>query len=249
MPHYNLLSDNQAKMHKSLELGFYSVILHLEPAYIYKGLKTCPWHGQCKAYCLGNAGHMRFDVARAARIRRTHWLVDDAESFQAALVVDICKARRHAEALGLSLTVRLNGTSDLAWETMSFTSDGRTIFELFPLVQFIDYSKSADRVLFTEITNYSLTYSRSEKSTEKELLELVKARKNIAVVFEVAKGDPLPKTYKIGGKRLKVVDGDISDLRHLDPSGVVVGLRYKKAFSKKTRKSVKVKAGFVILGQ
>lgn len=249
MPHYHLLSDNQLKMHKSIELGFYSVILHLEPAYSYKGLKTCPWHGQCKAYCLGNGGQMRFDIARNARIRRTQWLVDEPESFQAALVVDICKARRHAEALGLSLTVRLNGTSDLSWESMSFTSDGKTIFDLFPLVQFIDYSKSSDRVLFTDISNYSLTYSRSEKSSESELQELVKARKNIAVVFDVAKGDPLPKTYKLGNKRLRVVDGDISDLRHLDPKGVVVGLRYKHAYSKQTRKRLTPKAGFIILGQ
>ena len=249
MPHYNLLSDNQAKMHKSLELGFYSVILHLEPAYTYKGLKTCPWSGQCAGYCLGNSGQMRFEVARNARIRRTQLLVDHPSEFHGALVLDICKARRHADSLGLSLTARLNGTSDLRWESMAISQDGKNIFEVFPEIQFIDYTKSVERALTVQIPNYNLTYSRNEKSKEGEIVEILDNGGKVAVVFDTAKGEPLPKTYKIGKRRFKVIDGDISDLRHLDPHGVVVGLRYKKAFSKKTGKSVKVKAGFVIFGQ
>ena len=45
-------------------------------------------------------------------------------------------------------------------------------------------------------------------------------RFNIAVVF---KGKELPETYK--GR--KVINGDISDHRFLDPAGVVVGLLAK----------------------
>jgi hypothetical protein len=60
--------------------------------------------------------------------------------------------------------------------------------------------------------------------------------KRVAVVFKVKTGYlpgththkyPLPKTYAIGGKRYKVINGDANDLRFLDPQGVIVGLRAK----------------------
>ena len=249
MPHYNLLTDNQVKMLLARDLGYYSVILHLEPAYNYKSLKTCPWSGQCAAYCLGNSGQMRFDQSRAARIRRTQLLVDYPSKFHGGLVLDICKAQRYADSLALKLTVRLNGTSDLRWEQMHVSENGKTIFEVFPEIQFIDYTKSVERALTVQIPNYNLTYSRNEKSKEGEIVEILENGKKVAIVFDIAKGEPLPKTYKIGRKRVKVIDGDISDLRHLEPNGVIVGLRYKKAFSKTTRKMLSVKPGFIILGQ
>jgi hypothetical protein len=132
---------------------------------------------------------------------------------------------------------------------MAISQEGKNIFQVFPEIQFIDYTKSVERALTVQIPNYNLTYSRNEKSKEGEIVEILDHGSKVAVVFDIAKGEPLPKTYKIGKRRFKVIDGDISDLRHLDPHGVIVGLRYKKAFSKKTGKSVKVKAGFVILGQ
>ena len=51
---------------------------------------------------------------------------------------------------------------------------------------------------------------------------------NVAVVFGVKKSQPLPDTYN--GR--KVINGDESDLRFLDPRGVVVGL-YAKGKAKK----------------
>ena len=46
---------------------------------------------------------------------------------------------------------------------------------------------------------------------------------NMAVVFDAGPGEELPPTY-LG---LPVIDGDASDLRFLDPPGVIVGLRAK----------------------
>lgn len=248
MPHYNLLTDNQVKMLKARELGYYSVILHLEPAFRYKGINTCPWSGQCAGYCLGGSGQMRFDIARNARIRRTRLLIDNPSGFYALLTHDICKAQRYADSLGMRLSVRLNGTSDLNWESM-IVGEGKTIFSTFPEIQFVDYTKSIDRALSVEVSNYSLTYSRNEKSIETDMVEMLDRGVNVAVVFNVKKSLPLPKRYKIGSRSYRVIDGDTHDLRHLDPSGVIVGLRYKQSFSKKTGKAVKIKSGFVILGQ
>ena len=51
---------------------------------------------------------------------------------------------------------------------------------------------------------------------------------NVAVVFGVKKSEPLPE-YQFARK---VINGDESDLRFLDPRGVVVGL-YAKGKAKK----------------
>ena len=237
---YHLLSENTAKMLKSRELGYYSTILHLEPAYTYRGLNTCPAAGQCKAYCLGNSGRMRFDTARAARIRRTQLFVDNHAVFMTLLAADIASAQLKAARLGVSLTVRLNGTSDIAWELLPCNGLGN-IFQAFPSVQFIDYTKISDRALTVSEPNYCLVYSHNEKSDSLLEIQMLKRGVNIATVFE----DELPTGYKIGKRKYPVVDGDISDLRHLDPKGCIVGLRYKRAFSRKTGKSIKVKEGFV----
>lgn len=44
-------------------------------------------------------------------------------------------------------------------------------------------------------------------------------------MFAVRKGRPLPATYN----GIPVIDGDVSDFRPVDPSGVIVGLRAKGA--------------------
>lgn len=234
---YSLLSENTAKMLKSRELGYYSVVLHLEPAMQYRGENTCPAAGQCKAYCLANGGRMRFDSARYARIRRTRLFYDDLAAFRALLVADIVRAQRKAASLGCKLTVRLNGTSDLDWSRMHV---GKTsIFAAFPDVQFIDYTKRTEFFRKRRPSNYSLTYSVSERSDVQQVKRLLKRGINCAVVF----AGELPEEH-LG---FPVVDGDISDLRHLDPRGVIVGLRYKRAFRQDTGKARAVKRGFVVL--
>jgi hypothetical protein len=235
----NLLSENTAKMLKSRELGYYSVVLHLEPAYQYRGKNTCPAAGQCKAYCLANGGRMRFDSARYARIRRTRLFYDNPEAFGQLLLGDIVAAQRKAARLGCQLTVRLNGTSDIDWR--GFKVGGKSLFRIFPEVQFIDYTKRIELLRKPKLANYSLTYSVNERSDMKQVQRLLKRGVNCAVVFH----GELP-TEHLG---VRVIDGDISDLRHLDPRGVVVGLRYKRAFSKESGRSIKVKRGFVILNK
>jgi hypothetical protein len=51
---------------------------------------------------------------------------------------------------------------------------------------------------------------------------------NVATVFGIKKSQPMPETYN----DVPVFNGDDSDLRFLDPKGVVVGL-YAKGKAKK----------------
>jgi hypothetical protein len=118
--------------------------------------------------------------------------------------------------------IRLNGTSDIPWERLKVI-DNKNIFELFPDVQFYDYTKLDER--FNNVTlpaNYHLTFSRSEDN-DVESLDILNRGYNVAYVFGVRKEQDLPKTYK----GFKVINGDESDLRFLDEENVIVGLKYK----------------------
>jgi hypothetical protein len=88
---------------------------------------------------------------------------------------------------------------------------------LYPEIQFYDYTKwdpSTRRIS----SNYHLTFSRSEHEKPETMFRMLARGFNVAVVF-----DKLWDTYH--GR--EVIDGDKTDLRFLDPTGVIVGLTAK----------------------
>jgi hypothetical protein len=127
----------------------------------------------------------------------------------------------------------LNGTSDISFEKYGFTIayNGYTIeyaniFERFPNVQFYDYTKVLGRKV-NAIKNYQLTFSAAD-GNDIDVMKAIAQGYNIATVFGIKKTEPMPEYYN----GLPVFNGDESDLRFLDPKGVVVGL-YAKGKAKK----------------
>jgi hypothetical protein len=123
----------------------------------------------------------------------------------------------------------LNGTSDLSFEKYEVIRNGklfRNIFSAFPEVQFYDYTKILGRKV-SEISNYHLTFSAAD-GNDIDVTKAVAQGYNVAVVFGIKKTLPMPEDY-VG---MPVFNGDDSDLRFLDPEGVVVGL-YAKGKAKK----------------
>jgi hypothetical protein len=57
-----------------------------------------------------------------------------------SLCADVWSLANKAKRIGLNPLVRPNGTSDIAFENI-IVHDGKTIFQLFPDVQFYDYTK------------------------------------------------------------------------------------------------------------
>jgi len=205
-----LLSVSNSKTRKGEAHGWLTGIVHLAPAKL-SGHNVCPMASKgCARACLNTAGKGLFPHVQAARIRRTKLLFSDRASFLFLLTEEITKLGIKAKKQGLKLAIRLNGTSDIMWERMG-------LIQQFPDVQFYDYTKIPSRLLGQLPSNYHLTFSRSESNEEQAKL-LSSLGHNIAVVF-----DKLPKTYM--GKR--VVSGDNTDLRFLDPKGVIVGLTAK----------------------
>ncbi len=164
-------------------------------------------------------------ATQRARIAKTQRFYDDRAGFLAELCRDIEALIRKAAREGLSPAVRLNGTSDLPWETYR-TDDGRTLMDRFPSVTFYDYTKSLTRVRRFAAgklpPNYHLTFSRAETKTNHAASEAALALGvTVSVVFDAAP----PATYQ----GVEVVNGDDHDARMLDAPGVYLGLTAKGA--------------------
>jgi len=231
-----LLSTGNPKVLKGIKQGYNTYILHLAPARL-SGHEVCPKRTVgCTDSCLNTAGRGGMfkrgevtNVIQEARIRKTKLFFADRDAFMVHLVKDIQLGIKQSERLGLIPVFRLNGTSDLSWEKYSFTIDGviyPNIFKYFEGVQFYDYTKVLGRKV-QGISNYHLTFSAAD-GNDGDVTKAISQGYNIATVFGIKKTVPMPELY-LG---TPVYNGDESDLRFLDPKGVIVGL-YAKGKAKK----------------
>ena len=190
--------------------------MHLRPV----STRICPYQdiAKCKTACLNTAGLGGvYPSIQKSRQTKTDLFLNDRDTFMAMLYKDIEKFVRFCEKKNKKPAVRLNGTSDIQWETIKH--EGVTAFEKFPQVQFYDYTKIPTRKI-SHISNYHLTWSYSE-ANQKYANYFDKLKYNIAVVFS---SKTLPPMFK----GLRVIDGDKTDMRFLDGNKrVVVGLKAK----------------------
>jgi hypothetical protein len=184
----------------------------------------------CFEACLNTSGHGGMAPVQRVRQARTEMFWRDRPQFLDILDKAIQKHIRKANKLGKKAVIRLNGTSDIAWETMG-------IFEKYPTVQFMDYTKSFKRmrrylsgtdwgvlaaVIRTKTgmpSNYHLTFSRGAGNDD-EAAEVLRLGGNVAIVFRTT----LPASYMVDGVEYPVINGTQHDLRFTDPPNVIVGL-------------------------
>jgi hypothetical protein len=212
--------SSDAKTVKGEAVGFLTGILYLAPATTTKW-NTCSMAkvAECDKACLYSAGRGAFSSVQQARVNKTIWFFEERDSFMLQLAEDISKLIRKAYKQGLQPLVRLNGTSDIRWEAIEVANTGKNIFEMFPDVQFYDYTKDVNRKDLP--ANYDLTFSYSgvegfQPFVQKALLNNMR----MAVVFRKEKD--IPQSFM----GIPVVSGDNSDVRHLDDK-VIVGLYAK----------------------
>jgi hypothetical protein len=219
----NSLLGTNPKVEKSAKNSeMLTAILHLTPAtsvFEVAGREVkrnvCAYAGNCLRPCLHGSGNPMYHVGKfRARRNRTAMFHFGRALFLELLEAEIAAHARKAERLGMGCAVRLNGTSDIKWETYG-------IMDKFPAVVFYDYTKHPHKGRRNLPTNYSLTFSYDDAAKLPEYLELLRAGENLAVAFT---GKTLPTT----AWGYKVVDGDITDFRPDDGRGVVVGLRAKR---------------------
>lgn len=201
------------------------------------GGNVCP-HATpgCIAGCLSEGGMSWASVVRNGRMaKHIAWLMY-RDAFLDMVRRDIRLAIKLANRQGKTAAIRLNVFSDIPWEKFGIPQE-------FPEVVFYDYTKNPHRGAGWILPNYHLTFSRSEENGEQCRAVLSSTKPgNVAVVFRTRN----PRKWNAGELPTEfmgfpVHDGDNSDLRFLDPPGVVVALRAKG-------KSRKDKTGFVVRG-
>jgi len=226
-----------------MKQGYMTYILHLAP-YTLSGYNVCAKATKgCILTCLNTSGRGGMfkkgettNAIQQARIRKTKLFFENRAEFMKQLVADIELAIKQCKKTGMIPVFRLNGTSDLAWEKYEVTITDKTgrsfvfqnIFEAFPFVTFYDYTKIPGRKV------QNIPNSEADGNAL-ETLNAIRAGMNVATVFAIKKTDKKPEFWN----GLPVFDGDDSELRFLDPKGVVVGLFAKGRAKKDTSGFVK----------
>jgi hypothetical protein len=219
----NLLGTSSAKTEKGEKIGYTTYIMYLAPhKQNTKGKNVCANASKgCAKACLYKSGRGKFSNVELARINKTDYFFGDKNGFLEQLIKEISKAQKKHLKNDSKYCVRLNGTSDLPIENIKYK--GQNLLEMFPNVQFYDYTKSVSRMLkYLDgglPSNYHLTFSRSEDNDAECDIILAKGG-NVAMVFK----KDIPTSYR----GYKVINGDENDLRFLDQANVIVGLKYKK---------------------
>ncbi len=212
--------DQNPKTIKGQKYGFMTGVLYLAPADL-SGRNVCAMATMagCAAACLNTAGRGAFSNVQRARIAKTNYYFNDRAGFMDNLAADIKLLAKKAAARGLVPLVRLNGTSDIKWENVPF-KQYPNIMAAFPEIQFYDYTKISNRDALP--VNYDLTFSYSGLPQYQQYVKqaIIKGMR-VAVVFRTRAA--IPDSF-LG---LNCVDGDNSDIRHIDPAGVIVALYAK----------------------
>jgi len=148
-----------------------------------------------------------------SRISKTLSWLDHKQAYIGTLCGELANLEKRAAKKGYSAVARLNGTSDIPWESW-IPMDSYNI-------QFYDYTKGYKRMLkFLKFTswpwNYDLTFSYSEETTKRQVNTIISKEGNVAVVFR----KEIPKTF-LGHT---VITGMEHDFRYKDKKGCIVGL-------------------------
>ena len=198
------------------------------------GKNVCPFATDCKAPCLATSGRMAMSPCQKAMRIRTKYFWNHRKDYNKRLVQEIWEHEKRALKQNKKPAIRLNGTSDLAWEIIF-----PDLFLMFHNVQFYDYTKFPYNKRTNLPKNYYLL--RSHHAGNNADTDEILKRGNLAVCFTTKRGKPLPAMWR----GHKVIDGDLHDLRFKDKKGVIVGLRAKG----KARKLPATENGFVQKGE
>ena len=225
-------ADTNAKTVKGRAEGYATFILYMAPARL-SGFQACPMATKgCAEACLNTAGRGVMGPVQVGRIWKAQAFFRLRAEFMAKLAAEVNSAIKSAARKGLTPTFRLNGTTDIRWETIPVGDyqEFANIMEAFPTVQFYDYTKIPNRRDLP--ANYALTFSYSGQNGLQALWALRNGH-NVAVVFRdsATATDALARGVTIGTDTFPVVNGDTDDLRFLDPASHIVAL-YAKGSAK-----------------
>jgi len=183
----------------------------------YARRSLCPFSGACEKVCLAQySGRMSMSSVARSRLWKTALYMGNRALWTELLHAETRLHIKKAHKLGRVPVIRPDGASD--------TGEGAKLAKAFPELTVYDYTKSPNTpISLGRPSNYSVTYSYSERTQDGWVKRFIEAGTNVAVVFDTPKGQPLPTTWQ----GYPVLDGDVHDERYIDPKGHIVGLRLK----------------------
>jgi hypothetical protein len=220
-------TESNPKLVKGEKLGVLSKPHNLSPA-SESGWNMCAQASEgCIAACLHTAGNPVYLKNKlSARLQRTRAFMTMRKAYVALIAFELEALELKAKRLNMQPAWRPNTTSDYPFHTVALTVNGKPVKSLihaFPDIEAYDYTKITKKALQWAAgllpSNYHITFSKSE-SNDSDVERVIKAGGNVAVVFS---GKTLPDTWQ----GVKVINGDESDVRFFDESGVIVGLKAK----------------------
>ena len=219
-----IFTHESAKAMHSADHGCHNYIMYLA-SWDKSGHQVCAYGQHCHEHCLVTSGLSKVsswtdNAVMRSRIRKTKALFEQNEAFVVLMVKELISGIIEAKEQGMDFAVRINGSSDLS--PMKFVIGGLTLMDVFPDVQFYDYTKDFKRCknLWGKYKNYDLTFSFDGYNTN-ECLEYLKMGGRVAVVFEDSRYMELDEWWGY-----PLVCGDKYDMRFQDPAGCVIGLTY-----------------------
>jgi hypothetical protein len=219
---------------KSIDYNYVTATLSFAPSKI-SGINVCHRQEYCESTCLYWQGRGTMNRIQQARINKTNRFFDDEEQAAAEISVELWSLKNMItrtpwfQKRNFKLACRLNCYSDILWENKPYDIlNGKTIIEAHPFVQFYDYTKwrYKERDAWTQ-DNYHLTYSYNGRSDDIDnCLEVLRAGENVNVVYTKPSFKDYSRRGGPGDPRVKwgypMLNSEISDLRFLDPSPVVL---------------------------
>jgi len=221
-----LISTNSFKANKAQKLGWFNGVVHLTPSTKIglPGVNLCGADtDECRKACLDDSGQLGCPSGQKAMAARTLFLLFHQELFAQRLLLETERLQAFCTRHGFRLGLRLNGTSDRPFESRKYGRLLQAILASFPDVVLYDYTKHFPRATAAYrrshgIGPYHITFSYSGKNWH-HCQTLLRQGVNAAVTF----AGPLPKKWR----RYRVHNGDLHDLRFLDPKPRIVALRFK----------------------
>ena len=247
LPNVPRILGSGTKTEKGEGKGYLTAVVYMSPATEAfepgDGRTLCPrsTHG-CASACLGaKAGRMVMRPVKLSRLWKATLYLGDRQLWRLLVRAELTSFERRAARKGLRPVVRIDGSTD--------TGEGAGFAPEFPEIQFYDYTKVSARAAKWArggyAANYHLTFSFSGANAAASQAAL-SAGVNVAAVFSTGKGEALPAWYD-GSLTGCVIDGDVTDLRFLDPSdGQLVGLRFKAAKGRTVALEKAMAEGFVL---
>lgn len=245
----NVFTTTNPKTEKNGKVSDHpTIVLHLDPV----TFGVCPAAGTCAALCLNKAGNpLYMDAKLSRRQKRSQAYQNHRQAFLRMLVIEAARQRSKGY-----VGIRLNGTSDVAWEreTVNLTTDvieyvrkfvtefrieSPGNYSMIAVVtamgfQPYDYTKRVDRDwTLAAAYGYHLTLSWGGKHDAEIFNVAAEHRLNVAApVYGVKRSKPVPETITApNGQVYGTIDGDVTDWRRedgYDGSPRIIALRLKR---------------------